>query len=244
MNDCYLNFKYEYELLTSYDVDEIIFPRLNLMDNLKKFESFDCSVDIQTFNPKYNLYNYGINLLNSFGRDNIPCLMFKHVVFLPNGPELESLILEISDLIESKAEGKVSYNGKNKESRVSHDISKQNFDQANDVVKFHKISSCLNKLYIKNENVGAEFQRYLAVYFDSRYGKSIIHTNLTETLNHHSCDTFTHGLKYDTPLNYGFASHFRAVIDGFLQGDRGFPFKNVFSDIEYYLFLCNTLGKQ
>jgi hypothetical protein len=99
------------------------------------------------------------------------------------------------------------------------------------------------KLKIKNDLVGEEFQRYVAVYFDSRWWKSIINTNLTESLNHHSCDTFTHGTKFDTPLESGFASHFRTDIDGFLQARRAFPFSNVFSDIEYNLFLCNTLGK-
>ena len=64
-------------------------------------------------------------------------------------------------------------------------------------------------------------QRYLAIYFDSKWGKSIVHTNLTETLNHHSCDTFTHGVKFDCPLEFGFASHFQTEIDGFLQVHLG-----------------------
>ena len=100
MNDCYLNYKYEYELLTNYDIDEIIFPRFNFMDNLKKFELFDCAGEIQNFKLKYNLYNYGINLLNIFGRVNIACLMFKHVGLLQNGPELELFIKGINKVIE------------------------------------------------------------------------------------------------------------------------------------------------
>ena len=244
MNDCYLNYKYEYELLTNYDIDEIIFPRFNFMDNLKKFELFDCAGEIQNFKLKYNLYNYGINLLNIFGRVNIACLMFKHVGLLQNGPELELFIKGINKVIENNTEAKVTYYGKKNDSSLTYGILRHNFYQANDVVKYYKINSCLKNSYIKNERVAVEFQRHLAVHIDSRYGKSIIHTNLTETLNHHSCDTFTHGLKYDAPLNYGFISHFRTSIDAFFQSYRTFPFAHVFSDVEYYLFLCNTLGKK
>lgn len=243
MNDCYLNFKYEYELVTSYDVDEIILPRLSLTSDLKEFKSFDCSLKLNEYKPTYNLYNYGINLLNQFGRNNIACLMFKHVAFLPNGPELELFIKEINQIIESNTIGKATYFGKKKESSVTHEISEQTFIQAQNVIKYHNLSSCLKNRYIKNELIGEEFQRFLGVYFDSRWGKSIIHTNLTETLNHHSCDTFTHGIKFDTPLKFGFVSHFRTEIDGFLQADRVYPFSNVLSDIEYYLFLCYALGK-
>jgi hypothetical protein len=243
MNDCYLNFKYEYELLTSYDVDEIIFPRFNSLNNLKNFQNFDCLKDVKDYKKKYDLYNFGIGLLNSFGRDNIACLMFKHVAYIPNGPGLESFINDINKLIETNTEAKVTYFGKIEKSSVSHDLSKEHFAQAKDVVKFHNISSCLNSRYIKKEIVAEEFQRYLAIYFDSRWGKSIIQTDLTETLNHHSCDTFTHGIKFDCPLEFGFASHFRTEIDGFLQPNRIFPFKNVISDIEYSLFLYNILGK-
>ena len=110
------------------------------------------------------------------------------------------------------------------------------------ILKFHQVNSCLKDLYIKDHIVSEEIQRHIGMYFASRWGKSIIHTNLTETLNHHSCDTFTHGIKFDIPLQFGFASHFRTVIDGFLEANRIFPFKNIVSDAEYYIFLCHTLG--
>ena len=244
MNDCFLNFKYEYELLTSYDVDEIIFPRLNWMDDLKKFENFDCNMDFKKYEPKYNLYEYGIKLLDLFGRNNIACLMFKHVAFLPNGPELESFMNEISKKIEKNSSGTVVYKEKKQRSTVTHAISSADLKQAKYVLKYHKLNSCLKNLYIKDTVVTEEHQRYLAVLFNSRWGKSIIETNLTETLNHHSCDTFTHGIKFDTPLTLGYASHFRTEIYGFLQTGRIFPFSNVFTDVEYYLFLCKIFGKQ
>ena len=104
------------------------------------------------------------------------------------------------------------------------------------------MNSCLKSLYIKDTIVAEE---YLAVYFNSRWGKSIIDTNLTETLNHHSCDTFSRGKKFDTLLTMGYVSHFRTDISGFLQTDnKKFPFSNVFTDVEYYLFLCKIFGKQ
>ena len=122
---------------------------------------------------------------------------------------------------------------------MSHDISIQNFEQANDVIKFIK-SPVVKKLYIKNGNVGEEFQRYLVVYFDSRWGRSIIHTNLTEILNQHSCDTFTPGLKSDIPLNYGFISHFRTVIDGFYKEIMVFYLKMFFLILSI-IYFCSIL---
>ena len=100
MNDCYLNFKYEYELFTNYDIDEVIFPRLNEMDNLKSFESVSCN-DSLKLEPKYNMYEYGMKLLDKFGKSNIACLMFKHVAYLPNGPELEEFISQIENALSS-----------------------------------------------------------------------------------------------------------------------------------------------
>ena len=92
--------------------------------------------------------------------------------------------------------------------------------------------------------VAEEFQRYVAVYFGSRWGKSISDTNKTETINHHSCDTFTHGQKYDLDLRYGYASHFRTEVKGFLEMGNKFPFSNVFSDVEYFLLIIEMFGNR
>ena len=46
--------------------------------------------------------------------------------------------------IENNTEAKVTYYGKKNDSSLTYGILRHNFYQANDVVKFHKISSCLN----------------------------------------------------------------------------------------------------
>ena len=41
-NDCYMKFRHEYEYVTNYDIDEIIFPRLHSTNSFEIIDKKDC----------------------------------------------------------------------------------------------------------------------------------------------------------------------------------------------------------
>jgi len=70
-NDCLLRLKHEYQYVTNYDVDEIIFPRQ------KKFRetSLKCSLNESSMDIKpdkvhlYNIYDYTVGLDGLYSSD-------------------------------------------------------------------------------------------------------------------------------------------------------------------------------
>jgi hypothetical protein len=88
-NDCYYNFRYEFEYVTNHDADEIIYPRIFETNDLKAHDSI-----IQCSNNDSNklaisilkdqtTYEYANKLFNKFGKTQTAALGFKQVMFLP-----------------------------------------------------------------------------------------------------------------------------------------------------------------
>ena len=110
--------------------------------------------------------------------------------------------------------------------------------------RFYEKLKCLRNKKILGKGVDLyDFDRIFAFLSDGRYGKSILNTNLVETVNQHSSDEMSPGTyKNELPLKYGYASHFRDYYKGFYM-NRDYQTGQIHLDIEYYIFLLNTLDK-
>ena len=64
--------RYEYQFVTNYDVDEVIFPRREL---IKQETGMNCPLNESLLNAelnkikleKYNIYDYAVNLVQLYG---------------------------------------------------------------------------------------------------------------------------------------------------------------------------------
>ena len=66
-------------MVTNYDIDEIIFPRLVILNKTKNYEMIGCNKSTCKYREKYNLYHYAVRL---FGKTNkTACLMFRNGTF-------------------------------------------------------------------------------------------------------------------------------------------------------------------
>ena len=232
-NDCFLNFKYKYEMVTNYDFDEIIFPRSNNQD---KYVSFDCEAKYcQYFNQTYNLYEYAVKMFNMMGYETTACLMFTNVAFIRSDIYLDNFMKQLgtnitipTNVFYRDEEGKVLKISL----RTSDDIKKVNY-----LASLYENIKCLSK----NKRVNLlEFDRIFAFSAASNYGKSILNTNLVETVNQHSSDEMVPGTgKKELPLSHGYSSHLRHNYKAFyLSINRGVD--KIFLDIDYYLFLMKS----
>ena len=244
MNDCYINYKYKYELLTNYDIDEVIFPRLMQMNETKKYESLHCNKVLRAYEETYNIYDYAIRLMKDNGRKKYPCLMFKNVVFLPRNAQLGNFLNQLESKISKNKDALIPYYDSDNKVQVKFKVETKDFSKASEALDFHKIMTCFIKRdYTDAVKIADELKRHIGVYFPSRWGKSIINTNLTETINHHSCDAPSN-LKHEADLNVGFASHFRSNIDVILNevNNTVYPFASIVNDIEFSIFLNNLFA--
>ena len=70
-------------MVTNYDIDEIIFPRLVILNKTKNYEMIGCNKSTCKYREKYNLYDYAVRLFDLFGKNNkTACLMFRNVAFI------------------------------------------------------------------------------------------------------------------------------------------------------------------
>lgn len=239
-NDCYLNFKYKYEMFTNYDIDEIIFPRMHYLSNLNNFETISCNNTCLTSN--YNIYEYGKNLFELLGRETAACLMFVNIAFANFDQYLDSLMSNISNFtfIFNETNYPVSFQYKDEVDKGIRILALNENDLKN--LKFtaflYNKSKCLKKGPL------FDFNRIFAFVSDGRFGKSILNTSRVETVNQHSSDEMSSGTgKQQVPIEYGYASHFRDYYKGFYM-NYDYPVRYIFIDIEYYLLYLNIIGDQ
>jgi hypothetical protein len=231
-NDCFLNLKYKYEMVTNYDFDEIIFPRSN---NLNKYQSFNCeSKYCQYFNQTYNLYDYAIKMFNLMNPQIVGCLMFINVAFIRTDIYLDNFMKELVNLT---APTNVFY--RDEEGKVLK-VSVKTQDDAKKMNYYSSLYQSLRCLS-KNKSIKLlEFDRFFAFSAASNFGKSILKTNLVETVNQHSSDEMVLGAeKRELPLEYGYSSHLRHNYKAFYL-DNARDVDNIFIDIDYYLFVLKN----
>jgi hypothetical protein len=81
-------------MVTNYDIDEFIFPRLALLnETMRNYEYSVCNKSICKYKRKYYLYDYAVRLSNLFGKNNkTACLMFRNVAFIITDEYLDNFM--------------------------------------------------------------------------------------------------------------------------------------------------------
>jgi hypothetical protein len=222
-------------MVTNYDIDEIIFPRLALLnETIHNYEDSVCNKSICKYKRKYNLYDYAVRLFDLFGKNNkTACLMFRNVAFIITDGFLDNFMNTFSN-----SSNWFFYKDEvNKGIRIFANKTDE-FIRLKQLSKLYNDSNCLRNKHITNDTF-FDFDRVFAFLSNSRLGKSVLKTSLVETINQHSADLTSGYFKKDIPFVNGYVSHFRDYYRGFYL-DRNYTINDIHVDIEYYLFLLNN----
>jgi hypothetical protein len=227
-NDCYTNFQYEYEYVTNYDFDEIIFPRsydtrfsigvsrfVNCLNQTNKQLQYDKSV----MNHK-SIYDYADILFRKYGKSVTPSLFFAHVIFMP---DFDTLQLK-----------KVFFSNRTCTLELVHDSNQTHFELFN--AEFKK-AKCISKEPL---SIAYNFKRLISgkLGHDDR-GKSIFNTDLTEAINQHYVTNKKKWFgvsRIKVPLNLGYVSHMRENPERISCNEK-MQIDSFFIDYEYFIFI-------
>jgi hypothetical protein len=244
-NDCLLNFKYDYELVTNYDFDEIILPRNISLDH--SYTNFNNEYNLCNNNTNKetkfiyenklnNLYNYAIKLFEHYGVENTASLRFEHAVIVKEYDRLNNFIFKLRHDI-----SKIIRFNYNKTHFLDIKYEKDNKNHLKNYKDLKLIVDCLNKTEESSlEKISKKWNNPYFIRINIRDGKSIFNTNLTEIYNQHYAELPSNKLKQARiPLEYGFLNHFRDNIGDFFL-NQTYSFDNLIIDLEYYLFFIST----
>jgi len=246
-NDCYLNFKYEYEYTSNYDIDEFVFPRLvQTSDQIKLFDSVRQSKNKTCFPMKtnkselikYDLYNYTKYLHNLLGGSSVAYLQFYNTFML----------LEFRNLLENILKyttgNTIQYPKDNRtDSLKITDSSKKLIDDFKQMIPLVDCLNETNKITMSSDFYKSKWNNAYSLRSYSRLGKSIFVTDSTLTVNVHGADNVLSGTSVKSvPLNYGFVSHFRDFLDVGYEAKINSDFDILKFDLEYYLFFSNLFA--
>lgn len=228
-NDCLTNFKYQYEFMTNYDFDEILFPRmLKTNDYSLTRNQGDCNSLSTHFD--YNIYNYSSELVKKHGRD-VCSFLFEHILFLDNFDET------FLDKVFS-GEKRVDYRYYKNGAKITFSISDSNHEKIEFLRKNQDLGRCLHDRIKKTGKFDDLWNSVYAVNFNNRLGKSLFVSNATEVYTQHRISRIIGNYReLRVPLEDGFSSHFRERIEGFFANNK-FHFHQFIFDLEYYHFLA------
>jgi hypothetical protein len=239
-NDCYMRFRHQYEYVTNYDIDEIIFPRLlpTHQLNLNKCNEFRLLNNSQLI--KYNIYDFTEKLFNKYGADTA-YLHFHHVIFFDNTYKFSKDILTINDQIDRVF---IYTFSNNNEKKIIYKIVDQNDTiKINNYKNLIPIVNCLNETFMDS----SKFDKWNNLYaskMDFRSGKSIFKTNYTLLIDQHiGVEVKPSTLFHNVSLADGYVTHVRDNLNGF-PDVLNFPFEFIIFDLEYYSFILSVSDKQ
>jgi hypothetical protein len=235
-NDCFFNYKYEYEYVSNYDFDEIILPR-----NMNNMEKLTCNNSLSTFqNINYNIYDYVDKLFSSYGKFITSCLSFENVIFFPNNHHLDVFLEDLKN--NQKYPNSISYKWNGLNHKTINYLMNSNDDLKYSKNLFYNsyLYKCLQNHYqnLFKELIEDNWNNAIASVVNSRSGKSIFNTDNTEAVNQHFSSNSRYSIIRKVPLNLGFTGHFREDISGFID-NQIYPINFFIVDIEYYLFLIS-----
>jgi hypothetical protein len=225
-NDCYMHYKYEYEYVTNYDFDEIIYPREFSTTAVSIEKTKNCT----SLSNTNSIYDYSKRLFNKYG-SKASCLLFDHVLFIKiNETFFESLKnAYISNPI--KVTEKSNRN-------IFFKVSEFDKDYVKYLLNLTQFSTkkCHN---INLTRFDPLWNNYFAARINNRDGKSIFNTQLTEGINQHFTSNSVQGAGVvRVPISDGYSSHYRESVKGFFY-EQVQSISFFYIDIEYYMFLVN-----
>jgi hypothetical protein len=250
-NECLINYRYEYEFLTNYDIDEIIFPRNfttsfhrsvleanKTSDCREVYQKHETFIDSECF--KFNMYDYAMRLHKIYGQ-NVAFFEFTHFLMLSHYDQVMSAIETENSTIHG-SENYIYYDNK-KDARVKYMIRTEEEKKYFGLVKkLNNLTRCLNQTYLVENPVKLHYKwtNVIAAPFRNRAGKSLFNCNNTFSINQHSGNmlrTGTHMVRVED--RDGFLSHFRST-DTWSMGMNRESIFSLHFDIEYLFFLIRS----
>jgi hypothetical protein len=250
-NECLMNYRYSYEYLSNYDVDEVIFPRnfqTNFQEDVLK-QSSDASCKqiyskheerMHSHCLKYDIYDYVTRLQRMYG-PYVSSFSFNHFQMLAQYDEFMKKI-DSTSMFESNSENTLVYTSK-KDTQVEFLIPKKSTYYFSLLKKLTNLTRCLNRTFLTSSRAMLNYKwtNVMAAPFRNRLGKSIYNCNMTMSINQHGANLVALGTyKASVDHEFGFVSHFRS--DDTSQASQE-PITNLKFDIENMFFLINSFQK-
>jgi hypothetical protein len=247
----YLNYRFKYDFVTNYDMDEYIFPR-SMGRDFHESIAFDVNADCnetwrnvsahieQHKEPNFSLYRYVIKLIDNYGA-NIAHFELDHFLYLAHFSYLFEMIANNSVVVGKKEDDRqLIYSRKNTVLRFA--IPRAKFKYFRHLKRLGNLIACLNETYLANNQTRLHFKwsNVFMMPFKSRAGKSIFNTNYTISINQHSGNLRTPNARVigvDNKL--GFVSHLRDGDPYFLNAKR-FSISDLKVDVEFFYFLVKN----
>ncbi len=212
--------KCSYEFMVSYQVDELIIPRIFLttffqtIALLPRNADAGCRVDpsnIKTqFNLNYDIYKYAKGLQREHGTNNAYFYFTNHQL-INNG---DNLFAEINQAISAKKKS-LDYNNSATNTYYRYLIkTESDTHYLSQMIAIRSHIDCINATYFKSliraQRLDARYTRYFAsLNYNNHPGKSIFDTQLTEGVDQHTAvKKKPFSRFYEVPPSIGYLSHF------------------------------------
>lgn len=228
-NDCLTSFKYEYEFMTNFDFDELLFPRRIDTNN------YSTLLAPSTFAQpiSYDIYEYSRGLVDAYG-SHACGFHFEHVMFVDNFN-----YTFIQQAISRSQFVYYRYHNKN-QFVLRFKLLESDEPMILFLEKSQPMLVALNEtVWTSQKKLDDIWKTPFAIRFNVRFGKSLFVSQLTELYTQHSVLYISNRDAKEmitVPLSQGFSSHFREKIEGFFDGKK-INFNNFIVDLEYYQFL-------
>jgi hypothetical protein len=234
-NDCYLNFRYSYEIVTNYDFDEFIWPHKGKIGKIQTLYN-DMQADLKSVcqykssNP--DAYEHESGLLNE--HKNLVYLRLEHVVMIGFTPNLDDFFQRLNQTLWAVITQKKTVSYYEFDRTVNFIVESNDVDYAKQLVHYYSVARQMYS-YLNKTNVRYNFNRAVAFHAPVRLGKSIFNTDKVEMISVHEAYIPTeHQL---LPYNVEYVSHFREEYNFFGSTAKLNSIRKLYVDLEYYHYL-------
>ena len=221
INDCYMNFRHIYEIVTNYDFDELIFPvnvkssRLN-----NKCDDSPCDFDL----TKYNLYKYARHIIDKY-ENKTATVHLSHAIMVKFSPYVSDFMVSMKEALSKVIATNTKSNIILKQPdyyQIEFEIDISDVDYVKELYSKYELYKCLIETHSINGGSSFsifDFTRLIAVSIPTRFGKSFHDTNFAEIINQHITDAAQgeKELYVNLPFEDGFVGHFRESYQDFFK---------------------------
>jgi hypothetical protein len=234
-NDCYLNFRYLYEIVNNYDFDEFIWPHKSKMGQLQTFYD-DMNGDLRSVcnhgSMEINAYEHQSMLLGNIRNKGV--LSLHHIVMLGFTQNLDLFFKNLNDALSKEINDFSVVDFQEMGKVFKFKINKNQVPYAKQLVQYYNVARQMY-YYLNKTEVRWNLNRAVALHANFRLGKSIYNTNTAEMLNVHNAY-----IPKPTAVQHtvAYVSHFREFYVSFFPTKNGtLSIEELYIDMEYYHFL-------
>ena len=259
-NDCYLSFKFNYDIVAYYDFDEIIYPRSFRFDD--SLSSTSCNTFCDSKNNRFkraDIYSFFMSLVHkkNISKAHVSSVEFTHALYIKFNQNFKIFMKKLNEIIKNNEiyfkQDKNLFNDENA-LRLALKLSPKNYhgfiiypDDYNYLQSLSnslvRITECFGKLARFQEDAqDHSFNRFI-FFTKGKYLRKFIHFTDNVDAVYANFNEFT---KDGTQLivadvNEGVVSHFR---NDFVEiKSENSSIKNLKIDLEYFFILISRSNK-